>query len=74
MRCVRVTDKSVFTFHGISSDLTQLQTSFGHSQVGWDPHVFQAVKVKVILTMKFVMKRQIGGGIRKTLNPSRNNI
>ncbi|PSN54220.1 hypothetical protein C0J52_03544 [Blattella germanica] len=44
------------------------------AQVGWDPHMFQAVKVKVIQTMKLVMKRQIGGGIRKTLNPNRNNI
>ncbi|PSN40648.1 hypothetical protein C0J52_15752 [Blattella germanica] len=30
MRCMRVTAKAVSTFHGILSDLTQLQTSFGH--------------------------------------------
>ncbi|PSN52116.1 hypothetical protein C0J52_04316 [Blattella germanica] len=36
------------------------------TQVGWDPYAFQAVKVKVIHTMKHVMKRQMGDGIRKT--------
>lgn len=38
------------------------------AQVGWDPHVFQAVKVKVIQTMKFVTNR---GRHKKDFKPKR---